>query len=167
MWKILLLLPFYFRLVCECILSCEKLTHTLENFWIESFTLIKKIINGVDYKGVREIMKVIIIICKYLPFPLLFCIFHCYFNFFIFKGCCEKAATIPPLLNVAVIHQMKALENVINMIFDRNACLLPAYFIVNEIQKVYPNGKNWPHWVIWIIFIWFFFSKFFIKISYS
>ena len=45
---------------------------------------------------------------------------------------------------------MKALENVMNMIFDRNACLLPAYFIVNEIQKVYPNGKNWPHWVYFI-----------------
>lgn len=106
------------RLVCECILNCEKLTHSLENFWIECFTLIKKIIGGVDYKGVREIMK----------------------------GCCDKAQSIPPLMNVAVVHQMKALENVMNMIFDRNACLLPAYFIVNEIQKVYPNGKNWPHW---------------------
>lgn len=43
--------------------------------------------------------------------------------------------------------QMKALENVVEYIFDRNACLLPGYFITNEIQKGYPEGKNWPHWV--------------------
>lgn len=43
--------------------------------------------------------------------------------------------------------QLKALENVIEYIFDRNACLLPGYFIVNEIQKAYPDNKNWPHWV--------------------
>jgi len=43
---------------------------------------------------------------------------------------------------------LKALENVLEHIFDRNACLLPGYFIVNEIQKAYPDGKNWPHWVI-------------------
>jgi len=42
---------------------------------------------------------------------------------------------------------LKALENVLEHIFDRSACLLPGYFIVNEIQKAYPDGKNWPHWV--------------------
>uniref|UniRef100_T1HR14 Mediator of RNA polymerase II transcription subunit 23 n=1 Tax=Rhodnius prolixus TaxID=13249 RepID=T1HR14_RHOPR len=106
------------RLVCECILSSEKLTYQLENFWVECFTLIRNIISKVDYKGVREILK----------------------------GCCEKAATLPGRLNSTVIHQMKALENVMNIIFDRNACLLPAYFIANEVQKGYPDGRNWPHW---------------------
>lgn len=43
--------------------------------------------------------------------------------------------------------QLLALEAVMEYIFDRNACLLPAYFIVNEIQKAYPENKNWPHWV--------------------
>jgi mediator of RNA polymerase II transcription subunit 23 len=43
--------------------------------------------------------------------------------------------------------QMKALEVVLEYIFNRNACLLPGYFIANEIQKAYPDGKNWPHWV--------------------
>jgi mediator of RNA polymerase II transcription subunit 23 len=46
-------------MVCECILSCEKLQYQQEDFWVESFRLIRKIIGGVDYKGVREIMKVI------------------------------------------------------------------------------------------------------------
>lgn len=43
--------------------------------------------------------------------------------------------------------QLKALYNVIEYIFDRNASLLPAYFIVTEIQKDYPDNNQWPHWV--------------------
>lgn len=36
-------------------------------------------------------------------------------------------------------------------ILERNACLLPAYFAVTEIRKLYPEGKL-PHWVmIWLI----------------
>lgn len=65
----------------------------------------------------------------------------------IFKGCREKAALIPGRLNAAQMPQIAALESVMEFIFDRNACLLPAYFIVNEIQKAYPDNKNWPHWV--------------------
>ncbi|KAH0954985.1 hypothetical protein HN011_002731 [Eciton burchellii] len=106
------------RLVCECILSCDKLQYQLADFWVECFVLIRHIIGGVDYKGVREIMK----------------------------GCKEKAQTIPARLDASVQPQLKALENVLEHIFDRNACLLPGYFIVNEIQKAYPDGKNWPHW---------------------
>lgn len=106
------------RMVCESILSCDKLIYNLPDFWIESFTLIRKILGGVDYKGVREIMK----------------------------GCMEKACTIPAKLNASVQPQLKVLENVIEYIFDRNACLLPSYFIVTEIQKVYPEKKIWPHW---------------------
>lgn len=106
------------RMVCECILSCEKLQYQHEGFWVECFRLIRKIIGGVDYKGVREIMK----------------------------GCQDKAQTIPARLNASVLPQLKALENVLEYIFDRNACLLPGYFIVTEIQKAYPENKNWPHW---------------------
>lgn len=47
--------------------------------------------------------------------------------------------------------QMKALEVVMDYIFDRNACLLPGYFIANEIQKAYPEGNNWPHWVRFLL----------------
>lgn len=106
------------RMVCECILTCEKLLYQNEDFWIECFNLIRKIIGGVNYKGVREIMK----------------------------GCCEKAQTLPSQLNASILPQLKALENVIEYIFSRNACLLPGYFIVNEIQKCYPDNKTWPHW---------------------
>lgn len=43
--------------------------------------------------------------------------------------------------------QMKAVYNILEYIFDRNASLLPAYFIVTEIQKDYPDNNHWPHWV--------------------
>lgn len=35
---------------------------------------------------------------------------------------------------------------VVEYILDRNACLLPAYFAVTEIRKLYPEGKL-SHWV--------------------
>lgn len=46
------------RLVCEAIITCDKLNYGNQNFWVESFKLLRKIIDMVEYKGVREIMKV-------------------------------------------------------------------------------------------------------------
>lgn len=48
------------RLVCEAIMNSEKLVYKNEQFWVECFNLIYRIIGGVEYKGVREIMKVIV-----------------------------------------------------------------------------------------------------------
>ncbi|XP_041987313.1 mediator of RNA polymerase II transcription subunit 23 [Aricia agestis] len=106
------------RMLCDCILTSEKLVYQNGDYWIESFHLIRRVIGGVDYKGVREIMK----------------------------GCREKATTLPVKLNSSSLPQMKALYNVLEYIFDRNASLLPAYFIVTEIQKDYPDNNHWPHW---------------------
>lgn len=85
-----------------------------KNFWIESFKLIKKIIVQVDYKGVREIMKI----------------------------CRDKTVTFPLNVNVSCLPQLLILEETIKFIFDRNNCLLPAYFIANEIMRPFPY-----HWV--------------------
>lgn len=104
------------RLICEQILSCDKLDYKNELFWIECFRLIKRIIGGVDYKGVREIMK----------------------------GCREKASSFPKELNSNVLPQMLSLCEVLQYIFNRNSCLLPAYFIITEIQK--PDNVE-VHWV--------------------
>lgn len=103
------------RMVCEHILSCDRLTYQNKNFWIESFQLIRKVINGVDYKGVREIMK----------------------------GCRDKIQSFPYNINLNIMPQLQAVESLIEYIFDRNACLLPAYFIANEIQK-----SGTLHWKI-------------------
>lgn len=46
------------RSVCETIITCDKLQCTNQSFWVESFKLLHKIVDLVEYKGVREIMKV-------------------------------------------------------------------------------------------------------------
>ncbi|KAK3924714.1 Mediator of RNA polymerase II transcription subunit 23 [Frankliniella fusca] len=103
------------QMVCECILMSEKLTYKNSVFWIECFNLIKKIIGGVYYKGVRDIMKI----------------------------CREKVQTLPVRLTASVMPQMKAVESVLEHLFDRSACLLPAYLLINEVMK---DGKICPHW---------------------
>lgn len=102
-------------MLCEQIFSSEKLIYQNQNFWIECFRLIKKVIHAVDYKGVREIMK----------------------------NCREKSQTFPFTLSSSTLPQMMALQEVIEYIFNRNACLLPAYFTVNEIQKFDGLGAHW------------------------
>ncbi|KAF7988683.1 hypothetical protein HCN44_001256 [Aphidius gifuensis] len=108
------------KMICESIFACDKLTYDLPDFWIECFNLIRKIIGGVDYKGVREIMRY----------------------------CIDKATTLPKKLNASVQPQLKVLENVFDYIFDRNACLLPSIFIINELCKEqdYEAKNIWPHW---------------------
>lgn len=49
------------RMVCETVISCDKLQYSNQHFWIECFKLVYKIVDMVEYKGVREIMKVTII----------------------------------------------------------------------------------------------------------
>lgn len=46
------------RLVCEVVMNFDKLQYTNARFWVECFRLVRKIIDLVEYKGVREIMKV-------------------------------------------------------------------------------------------------------------
>lgn len=59
----------------------------------------------------------------------------------------EKVSVMPKTLSAAILPQFIAIEEVIRYIFDREACLLPGYFVINEILKVYSENKGWPHWV--------------------
>ena len=45
------------RKVCDALLNSEHLKPDRADFWLATFQLVRKIIGGVDYKGVREIMK--------------------------------------------------------------------------------------------------------------
>lgn len=49
------------RKLCEMLISSDLLQYNNSRFWIECFRLLKHIIDMVEYKGVREIMKVKII----------------------------------------------------------------------------------------------------------
>ena len=102
--------------VCDTILN--NIDYSNSDHWVQSFTLVRKIVGGVNYKGVREIMK----------------------------NCIEKASLLPSGINSGVTAQSESLRKVLEYIFNRNAALLPGYFIVNEILKSYPENKTWPHW---------------------
>ncbi|KFB44984.1 AGAP006046-PA-like protein [Anopheles sinensis] len=103
------------KLLCDQLMCSDKLTYKNPCFWIEAFQLIRKVIGGVDYKGVREIMK-----------------------------CCkEKALSFPANVSVNILPQLLELVELIEHIFNRNACLLPAYFIINEIKKTDYQNMHW------------------------
>lgn len=101
-------------MLCEKLFASEKLHPSNKVFWIESFKLIKRIIHHVDYKGVREILK----------------------------ACRERAHNFSMSLAIADLNQFAILEELVEYIFDRDKCLLPAYFIANEVLK---SGSY--HWV--------------------
>lgn len=108
-------------MLCDQILDCKELVHQNQNFWIESIRLIKSTLTpkknspALDYKGIREIMK----------------------------DCCERAQSFPTVLTANTLPQLNALEEVIEYIFDRNTCLLPAYLIVNEVKKTCRMDTHW------------------------
>ncbi|KAL7643695.1 UNVERIFIED_CONTAM: hypothetical protein RMT77_005693 [Armadillidium vulgare] len=106
------------KCVCFALLAHENLKPDNATYWVGSFKLIKLIIPGVYYKGVREIMK----------------------------NCLEKARLLPAHLKHSQLEPANALCDLLETIFDRNASLLPGYFIVNELLKLYPDYKTWPHW---------------------
>jgi mediator of RNA polymerase II transcription subunit 23 len=103
------------RIVCEQILSSEKLDNKNELFFVECFKVIKRLIGGVDYKGVREIMKL----------------------------CREKVNSFPQSFPTSLNPQITSVCDVLKYIFDRNACLLPAYFIITELQKQENVDVHW------------------------
>lgn len=60
----------------------------------------------------------------------------------------EKTALFPEKIPPSQLQQLNAVVRLLQYIFDRNACLLPAYFIVNEILKNYPERRQFPHWKV-------------------
>lgn len=64
----------------------------------------------------------------------------------IMKGCREKANSFPSEMPTCILPQLMSVCDVLHYIFDRNACLLPAYFIITELQKQ-ENAE--VHWVSW------------------
>lgn len=57
-------------------------------------------------------------------------------------------SSFPAQVPQSCLPQLNAIVRLLTHIFDRNACLLPAYFIVNEILKAYPEPKRFPHWSV-------------------
>ena len=100
-------------------MSNDKFCYQNELLWITSLGIIRRRIDMVDYKAVREIMK--------------------YYR--------EIFRTFPKSIPVHIQPQMNVLYDLIEFIVNRDSCLLPGYLLVNEIQKAYPDNSNYPHWV--------------------
>uniref|UniRef100_A0A673KK54 Mediator of RNA polymerase II transcription subunit 23 n=1 Tax=Sinocyclocheilus rhinocerous TaxID=307959 RepID=A0A673KK54_9TELE len=107
------------RMVCQALMSSDSLEWERTQLWALTFKLIRKIIGGVDYKGVRDLLKAVM----------------------------DKIQTVPNFMSSAVVQQLLAAREVVEYILDRNACLLPAYFAVTEIRKLYPEGML-SHWLL-------------------
>ncbi|KAA0709014.1 Mediator of RNA polymerase II transcription subunit 23 [Triplophysa tibetana] len=107
------------RMVCQALVSSDSLEWERTQLWALTFKLIRKIIGGVDYKGVRDLLKAVL----------------------------DKIQTIPNFVSSAVVQHLSAAREVVEYILDRNACLLPAYFAVTEIRKLCPEGAL-SHWLL-------------------
>ncbi|XP_052774892.1 mediator of RNA polymerase II transcription subunit 23-like isoform X2 [Mya arenaria] len=104
------------KLICETLLDHDKMTHNNRKSFIRTFKLIRKIVGGVDYKGCRDLLRMIL----------------------------QKQSI--DSLNASSLPQVEAVTSVVSYILDRNACLLPSYLAVNEITKISVDVNNWPHW---------------------
>ena len=89
------------RQVCDALLNSEHLKPERSEFWIATFRLIRNVIGGVDYKGVREIMK----------------------------NSIEKVKVFPKDSTPAMEKQVNVVRQLLEYIFDRNAALLPGNFL--------------------------------------
>uniref|UniRef100_A0A8C3AUN5 Mediator of RNA polymerase II transcription subunit 23 n=1 Tax=Cyclopterus lumpus TaxID=8103 RepID=A0A8C3AUN5_CYCLU len=107
------------RMVCVALISSDSLEWERTQLWALTFKLIRKIIGGMDYKGVRDLLKAVL----------------------------DKIQTIPTTVSSAIVQQLLAAREVVEYILDRNACLLPAYFAIAEIRKMYPEGQL-SHWLL-------------------
>uniref|UniRef100_A0A6G1S8A1 Mediator of RNA polymerase II transcription subunit 23 n=1 Tax=Aceria tosichella TaxID=561515 RepID=A0A6G1S8A1_9ACAR len=105
------------KAVCEALLSCDRLDYYNRNSWMRSFELIQEILPNVDYKGVRDILKYVL----------------------------EIIYSLPEKFDISIIPQLDMLYNTFSMILDREACLLPAYLGLDELQKRITQGSA-PVW---------------------
>ncbi|KAK2179642.1 hypothetical protein NP493_478g01045 [Ridgeia piscesae] len=103
------------RMICDALMTSEKLTYKVADKWCLTFKLVRRIIGGVDYKGCRDLLRLML----------------------------EKAQGIPNSDNIHTLSLVEAVYDVVKYVLDRNTCLLPSYFAVNEITKMSVEDKHW------------------------
>ena len=95
------------RKVCDALLNSEHLKPERSEFWVATFRLIRHIIGGVDYKGVREIMK----------------------------NSIEKVKILPKDSTPAMENQVNCVRHLLEYIFDRNSALLPGNYLLMSLSQ--------------------------------
>uniref|UniRef100_A0A915JU19 Mediator of RNA polymerase II transcription subunit 23 n=1 Tax=Romanomermis culicivorax TaxID=13658 RepID=A0A915JU19_ROMCU len=106
------------RSVCEVLLTSPDLKISNEKLWTDTLEYIDKSISKLDYKGVRDVFKLLL----------------------------DHISNCPSKFSVDSRQNHLLIENMILRICDRKENLLPAYFIINEIRKQYYEPKCFPHW---------------------
>ncbi|ESO86009.1 hypothetical protein LOTGIDRAFT_167513 [Lottia gigantea] len=107
--------------VSDHLLAHEGLTYTDELHWKATFKTLRNIVGGVHYKEARDLLKIVL-------------------------EKCQEKTTETAGAHATALNQIDESLKVIEYILDRNACLLPGYFAMNEISKVCLSTQTWPHW---------------------
>ncbi|XP_065890172.1 mediator of RNA polymerase II transcription subunit 23-like [Dysidea avara] len=86
----------------------------------ELLKLIKATIGGVDYKGCRDLLIILL----------------------------SNVDRLPPELPLTCRKALTTVQQTVSYILDRNASILPAYVAGIELQKRYHSQDSKPHWVV-------------------
>merc|ERR1719322_42819 len=100
-------------------LQCNELTYQKKFHWYQTYVIIRRHINRLDYKGCRDVLKSMII--KTIDIPMS-----------AWQGC-EK--------------QIEVFCELLNYILDSNSYLMPGYLAISEIKRHMPNVLHVP-WVV-------------------
>ncbi|XP_064390219.1 mediator of RNA polymerase II transcription subunit 23-like [Halichondria panicea] len=111
------------KVLCEQLLSQLDLKNEL--VWTEGLSLISQIIGGVDYKGCRDVMNILL----------------------------ERYDRLPRSLPEEQLAALLKGQELLTRILNRDSSLLPAYFAADAIQRHYQplkekGGPSQPHWVL-------------------
>ena len=75
---------FICRSVCEALVSSDQLTPSRVDSWKQTFSLVRRVVGGVDYKGCRDLLRAML----------------------------EKTLTIPTTDNVSSLQLLEAVNQV-------------------------------------------------------
>lgn len=108
--------PNLSKAVCEALLTVDNIDYQNQNYWMKSFNYITEILPTIDYKGVRDVLKMVL----------------------------EIIYIMPERFDTSMVPQLDILYSTFSMILDREACLLPAYLGLDELQKkISQSGPPW------------------------
>jgi len=106
---------------CEAILNSDLLKFDNSRVWRPSFAFIGHFLPQMDYKSLRGVFSVLL---------------------------SRMNEELPDTILRSQEHLLNELKQVVLIGLDRNVGLLPSYFVVNEIYKLYPVENFHPHWAL-------------------
>jgi len=100
-------------------LQCQELTMKRKFIWCQTYKVIKKHINKLDYKGCRDVLRSMIV----------------------------KTAEMPAAEWVHFDEQINVYSELLKRILDQNSLLIPGYLAISEIRRQMTDESKVP-WVV-------------------